>query len=117
MSEDKLCLQRDTTEGRCLEEECTPYETSRRLELKPDRENVTRSGTGSITYGTNVTPDRAHCNDRDWKRVSTFSPTVVAHDPKAANSLAKALSRGGAPSTLHTTRTASSFGHTGQDDV
>ena len=39
MNEDKQCLQRDTTEGRCLEEECgknmldvccdlTPYETS-----------------------------------------------------------------------------------------
>ena len=64
MTEDKQCLQRvqrDTTEGRCLEEGCgknmhdvccdlTPYETSRWLELKPDRENVTRSGTGSITY-------------------------------------------------------------------
>ena len=30
----------------------TPYETSRWLELKPDRGNVTRSGTGSITYDT-----------------------------------------------------------------
>ena len=58
MTEDKQCLrrvQRDTTEGRCLEEGCgknmldvccdlTPYETSRWLELKSDRENVTRSG-------------------------------------------------------------------------
>ena len=35
----------------------TPYETSRWLELKPDRENVTRSGTVSITYGTNATPE------------------------------------------------------------
>ena len=35
----------------------TPYETSRWLELRPDRENVSRSGTGSITYGTNATPD------------------------------------------------------------
>ena len=35
----------------------TPYETSRWLELKPDRENVTRSRTASITYGTNATPD------------------------------------------------------------
>ena len=89
MSEDKLCLQRDTTEGRCLEEECgknmldvccdlTPYETSRWLELKPDRENVTRIRTGSITYGTNETPDLVHCNDRDGKRISTFSPIVVA---------------------------------------
>ena len=26
----------------------TSYETSRSLELKPDSENVTRSGTGSI---------------------------------------------------------------------
>ena len=51
MSEDKQCLQRDTTEGRCLEEGCgknmpdvcfdlTAYETSRWLELKQDRENV-----------------------------------------------------------------------------
>ena len=62
MSEDKQCLQRDTTEGRCLEEGCgknmpdvcfdlTAYETSRWLELQPDRENVARSGTGNITYG------------------------------------------------------------------
>ena len=68
MSEDKQCLQRNTTEGRCLEEGCgknmldvccdlTAHETSRWLELKPDRENVTRSGTGNITYGTNATPD------------------------------------------------------------
>ena len=35
----------------------TAYETSRWLELKPDRENVSRSGTGNITYGTNATPD------------------------------------------------------------
>ena len=35
----------------------TPSETSRWLELKPDRENVTRSGTGSIIYGTNAMPD------------------------------------------------------------
>ena len=34
----------------------TPHETSRWLELKPDGKNVTRSGTGSITYGTNATP-------------------------------------------------------------
>ena len=34
----------------------TPYETSRWLELKSDRENGTRSGTGSIAYGTNATP-------------------------------------------------------------
>ena len=54
MTEDKQCLQRDNTESRCLEEGCgknmldvccdlTQYETSRWLELKPDRENVTRS--------------------------------------------------------------------------
>ena len=69
MTEDKQCLQRverDTTEGRCLEEGCgknmrdvccdlTPYETSRWLELKPDRENATRSGTCSITHGTIAT--------------------------------------------------------------
>ena len=42
---------------------------------------------------------------------------VKLDDAKAANSLAKALSREGSPSTLHTTRTASSFGHSGQDDV
>ena len=28
----------------------------------PDLENVIRSGTGSITYGTNATPDLVHCN-------------------------------------------------------
>ena len=88
MTEDKQCLRRVPTEGRCLEEVCgknmpdvccdlTPYGTNRWLELKPDRENVTRSGTGSVTYGTNATPDWVHCNDRDSKRVSTFSPTVV----------------------------------------
>ena len=68
MSEDKQSLQRDTIEGRCLEEGCgknmlyvgcdlTLYETSPWLELKPDRENVTRSGNGSIAYGTNATPE------------------------------------------------------------
>ena len=68
MSEDKQCLQRHTTEGRCLEEGCgknmldvccglTSYETSRWLELKPDRENVTRSRSGSIACGMNATPD------------------------------------------------------------
>ena len=77
MTEDKQCLQRvqrDTTEGRCLEEECgknmldvcyrlvsygvrSPYETRRWLELKPDQENVTRGGTGSITCGRNATPE------------------------------------------------------------
>ena len=70
-TKDKQCLQRvqrDTTECRCLEEgsgknmldvgcDLTPYETSRWLELKPDRENVTRSGTGSITFGTSATPE------------------------------------------------------------
>ena len=35
----------------------TPYEACRWLELKPDRENVTRSRTESITDGTNETPD------------------------------------------------------------
>ena len=36
----------------------TSYETSRWLELNvPDLENVMRSGTGSITCGTNATPD------------------------------------------------------------
>ena len=35
----------------------TPYETSRWLELKPDPENVTRRGTGSITHGMNATPE------------------------------------------------------------
>ena len=35
----------------------TPYETSRWLELNPDLENVTRSGTGRITHGTNATPE------------------------------------------------------------
>ncbi len=34
-----------------------PYETTPWLELKPDLENVTRSGTGSITHGTNATPE------------------------------------------------------------
>ena len=67
---DKQCLQRvqrDTTEGRCLEEVCgknmldvccdlAPYATSRWLKLKPDRENVVHSGTGSIISGTNATP-------------------------------------------------------------
>ena len=42
---------------------------------------------------------------------------VKLDDANSANCLAKALSRGGAPRTLHTTRTASSFGHTGRDDV
>ena len=42
---------------------------------------------------------------------------VKSDDPKAANNLPNALSRGDAPSTLLTTRPASSFGHTGQDDV
>ena len=66
MSEDKQCLQRDTTEGRCFVESCgknmldvccdlTSYETSRWLELKPDRENITRSGTGSMSLRTNAT--------------------------------------------------------------
>ena len=45
----------------------TPYETSRWLELK---ENVTRSGTGSITHGTNATPERAHRNGQDRIRMS-----------------------------------------------
>ena len=87
MTEDKQCLQRvqrDTTGGRCpqlfifedavrtstgteltncgrnmLDVCCdlTPYETSRWLELKPDREKVARSVTGSITHGTNATPE------------------------------------------------------------
>ena len=68
MSEDKQCLQQDTTEGRYLEEgvrknvldvccDLTAYEASRWLESKADRENVTRSGTGKITHGTNATPD------------------------------------------------------------
>ena len=68
MTEDKQCLQRDNSEGRCLEEGCgknmldvccdlTPYETGRWLEMKPDRRNVTRSGTGSIHYGANATPE------------------------------------------------------------
>ena len=35
----------------------TPYETSRWLVLKPDLENVTRSGTGSITQGMYATPE------------------------------------------------------------
>ena len=35
----------------------TPCETSRWLDLKPDRENVSRSGTGSITYGMNAMPE------------------------------------------------------------
>ena len=54
--------------GGCLEEGCgknmldvccdfTKYEASRWLKLKPDRENVTLSGTGSITCGMNATPD------------------------------------------------------------
>ena len=38
-------------------------------------------------------------------------------DAKAADSLARALSRGGEPSTLPTACTANSFGITGQDDV
>ena len=40
----------------------TPFETLRWSELKPDLENVTRSGTGSITYGTNATPPRPDTN-------------------------------------------------------
>ena len=48
----------------------TPYETSRWLELKPDRENVTRSGTGSKTYGTNATPEWVHRNGQDLIRMS-----------------------------------------------
>ena len=35
----------------------TPYETSRWFELKPDRKNVTCSGTGRITCGMNATPE------------------------------------------------------------
>ena len=35
----------------------TPYETNRWFELKPDRKNVTYSGTGRITCGMNATPE------------------------------------------------------------
>ena len=35
----------------------TPFETSQWLELKPDLENLTRIGTGSITHSMNATQE------------------------------------------------------------
>ena len=48
----------------------TPYETSRWLQLKPGLENVTRSGTGSITHGMNATRGIVHRNGQDQIRMS-----------------------------------------------
>ena len=47
-----------------------PYETSRWFELKPDRKNVTCSGTGRITCGMNATPEWVHRDGQDWIRMS-----------------------------------------------
>ena len=55
----------------------TAYETSRWVELNPDRENATRSGTGSISYGTNATPDWVHGNGQNQKRVT--QPYISSH--------------------------------------